>query len=131
MLFLEQEKEKFMAWCHDISMKELALYFVSALGMLLIIFLYYDALGITGLFQWYRFGRNMGECFLLIFLTELMTGKNLLHPFWRIGYIPFFSWVLVFPYVLIHAVNGMKDPTFNHLSPYFLTAIGTLLLIFL
>lgn len=75
MLFLEQEKEKFMAWCHDISMKELALYFVSALGLLLIIFLYYDALGITGLFQWYRFGRNMGECFLLIFLTELMTGK--------------------------------------------------------
>lgn len=75
MLFLEQEKEKFMAWCHDISMKELALYFVSALGLLLIVFLYYDALGITGLFQWYRFGRNMGECFLLIFLTELMTGK--------------------------------------------------------
>lgn len=27
-------------------------------------------------------------------------------------------------------MNGMKDPTFNHLSPYFLTAIGTLLLIF-
>lgn len=130
MLFLEQEKEKFMAWCHDISMKELALYFVSALGLLLLVFLYYDALGITGLLQWYRFRRNMGECFLLIFLTELMTGKNLLHPFWRIGYIPFFSWVLVFPYVLIHAVNGMKDPTFNHLSPYFLTAIGTLLLIF-
>lgn len=94
MLFLEQEKEKFMAWCHDISMKELALYFISALGLLLLVFLYYDALGITGLFQWYRFGRNMGECFLLIFLTELMTGKNLLHPFWRIGYIPFFpgSW---------------------------------------
>lgn len=64
-----------MAWCHDISMKELALYFVSALGLLLLVFLYYDALGITGLFQWYRFGRNMGECFLLIFLTELMTGK--------------------------------------------------------
>lgn len=75
MLFLEQEKEKFMAWCHDISMKELALYFISALGLLLLVFLYYDALGITGLFQWYRFGRNMGECFLLIFLTELMTGK--------------------------------------------------------
>lgn len=51
MLFLEQEKEKFMAWCHDISMKELALYFVSALGLLLLVFLYYDALGITGLFQ--------------------------------------------------------------------------------
>lgn len=51
MLFLEQEKEKFMAWCHDISMKELALYFVSALGLLLIVFLYYDTLGITGLFS--------------------------------------------------------------------------------
>lgn len=130
MLFLEQEKEKFIAWCQDISMRELALYFISAFCLLFIVFVYYDALGITGLFQWYRFGRNMGECFLLIFFTELMTGKNLLHPFWRIGYIPFFSWILIFPYVLTHAVNGMKDPTFNHLSPYFLTAIGTLLLIF-
>ena len=130
MLFLEQEKEKFIAWCQDISMRELALYFISAFCLLFIVFIYYDALGITGLFQWYRFGRNMGECFLLIFFTELMTGKNLLHPFWRIGYIPFFSWILIFPYVLTHAVNGMKDPTFNHLSPYFLTAIGTLLLIF-
>ena len=66
MLFLEQEKEKFMAWCHDISMKELALYFVSALGLLLLVFLYYDALGITGHIQGYRFGRTMGAGFLLI-----------------------------------------------------------------
>lgn len=35
-----------------------------------------------------------------------------------------------FPYVLIHAVNGMHDAAFNHLSPYFLTSIGSLLLIF-
>lgn len=130
MLLLEQEKEKFIDWCRDLSLKEIALYFFCALFLLLIVWVYYYALGITGLFQWYRFGRNMGECFLLIFLTELMTGKSLLHPFWRIGYIPFFSWVFIFPYVLTHAVNGMKEPAFNHLSPYFLTAIGTLLLIF-
>lgn len=130
MLLLEQEKEKFIDWFRDLSLKEIALYFFCALFLLLIVWVYYYALGITGLFQWYRFGRNMGECFLLIFLTELMTGKSLLHPFWRIGYIPFFSWVFIFPYVLTHAVNGMKEPTFNHLSPYFLTAIGTLLLIF-
>lgn len=64
------------------------------------------------------------------FLDGAYDRKKSAPSFWRIGYIPFFSWVLVFPYVLIHAVNGMKDPTFNHLSPYFLTAIGTLLLIF-
>lgn len=130
MLYIEQEKEKFIDWFRDLSMKEIALYFFCALFLLLMVAGYYHALGITGLSQWYRFGRNMGECFLLIFLTELMTGKSLLHPFWRIGYIPFFSWVLIFPYVLTHATNGMKEPTFNHLSPYFLTAIGTLLLIF-
>lgn len=129
-MFLEQEKEKFIAWWQDISMRELAIYLADAFCLLLIVSVYYDILGITELFQWYRFGRNMGECFLLIFLTELMTGKSLLHPFWRIGYIPFFSWIFIFPYVLTHAANGMKDPSFNHLSPYFLTAIGTLLLIF-
>lgn len=72
----------------------------------------------------------MGECFILLFLTQFMTRKSLLHPFWRIGYIPFFSWIVIFPYVLLHAVNGLKDASFNHLSPYFLTAIAILLLIF-
>lgn len=97
--------------------------------LLFLVFVYYFALGITGLFDWYRFQRSMGECFILLFLTQFMTRKSLLHPFWRIGYIPFFSWILIFPYVLLHAVNGLKDASFNHLSPYFLTAIAILLLI--
>ena len=73
---------------------------------------------------------QLAECGLLFFLTELVTRRSLLHPFWRIGYIPFFSWILIFPYVLTHAVNGMTDASFNHLSPYFLTAMAILLLLF-
>lgn len=130
MLFLAQEKEKLTDWWQEISLKEIFIYFFSAFVLLAIVTAYYDFLGITGLFKWYRFGRNMGECFLLLFFTQLMTRKSLLHPFWRIGYIPFFAWILIFPYVLIHAVNGMHDAAFNHLSPYFLTSIGSLLLIF-
>lgn len=130
MLFWEQEREKLVEWWHTISIKEMATYLFSALFLLFIIYLYYYCLGVSGLSNWYRFGRNSAECFLLLFLTELMTRKSLLHPFWRIGYIPFFGWMMIFPYVLIHAVNGMKDPTFNHLSPYFLTSIASLLLIF-
>ena len=32
--------------------------------------------------------------------------------------------------MLTHAVNGMTDASFNHLSPYFLTAMAILLLLF-
>lgn len=130
MLFLQQEKEKMGDWWRATGRKQILTYFLSALALVLIVTLYYYILGITGLTHWHRFGRNMGECFLLIFLTELMTGKSLLHPFWRIGYIPFFSWIFVFPYVLIHAVNGIHDPAFNHLSAYALTSFGSLLFIF-
>ena len=87
MLFLAQEKEKLTDWWQEISLKEIFIYFFSAFVLLAIVTAYYDFLGITGLFKWYRFGRNMGECFLLLFFTQLMTRKSLLHPFWRIGYI--------------------------------------------
>ena len=130
MLFLEQEREKLEEWWISLSLKEMGFYLFSSFFLLFIIFLYYAFLGITDLFHWYRFGRAMTECFLLLFLTQLMTGKSLLHPFWRIGYIPFFAWILIFPYVLIHAINGMPDASFSRLSPYFLTAIAALLLIF-
>ena len=128
--FLAQEHEKLSLWWAAISAKEITLYLLLTLALLLPVYLYYAALGITGLTEWYRCLRNFAECGLLFFLTELVTRRSLLHPFWRIGYIPFFSWILIFPYVLTHAVNGMTDASFNHLSPYFLTAMAILLLLF-
>lgn len=128
--FLAQEHEKLSLWWATISAKEIALYLLLTFALLLPVYLYYAALGITGLTEWYRCLRSFAECGLLFFLTELVTRRSLLHPFWRIGYIPFFSWILIFPYVLTHAVNGMKDASFNHLSPYFLTAMAILLLLF-
>lgn len=128
--FLAQEHEKLSLWWAAISAKEIALYLLLTFALLLPVYLYYAALGITGLTEWYRCLRSFAECGLLFFLTELVTRRSLLHPFWRIGYIPFFSWILIFPYVLTHAVNGMKDASFNHLSPYFLTAMAILLLLF-
>ena len=128
--FLAQEHEKLSLWWAAISAKEIALYLLLTFALLLPVYLYYAALGITGLTEWYRCLRSFAECGLLFFLTELVTRRSLLHPFWRIGYIPFFSWILIFPYVLTHAANGMKDASFNHLSPYFLTAMAILLLLF-
>lgn len=128
--FLESENEKLNLWWAGVSKREMASYAAGAAVLLFLVFLYYFAMGITGLFSWYRFQRSMCECFLLLFLTQLMTRKNLLHPFWRIGYIPFFAWITIFPYVMIHAVNGIESPEFNKISPYFLTAIGIELLIF-
>lgn len=130
MIFWAQEKEKLSLWWKEVSPKEISSYFFYAFSLVFFILLYYAYLGITGLTEWYRCLRSMCECGLLLFLTQLMTHKNLLHPFWRIGYIPFFSWVFIFPYVLTHARNGLLEPTFNHLSPYFLTAISIELLIF-
>lgn len=130
MTFWAQEKEKLTLWWREVSTKEIGAYFLYALLLLFLVFGYYQALGITGLFAWYRCLRSMFECGLLLFLTQLMTHKSLFHPFWRIGYIPFFSWVLIFPYVITHARNGIANATFNDLSPYFLTAMAIELLLF-
>ena len=96
--FLAQEHEKLSLWWAAISAKEIALYLLLTFALLLPVYLYYAALGITGLTEWYRCLRSFAECGLLFFLTELVTRRSLLHPFWRIGYIPFFSWILIFPY---------------------------------
>lgn len=130
MSFLWMEKEKLLEWWEGISRRELLFYALGAFLLLGIVFSYYAILGVTGLFQWVRALRSAGECLVLLFLTQLMTGKNLLHPFWRIGYIPFFSWVFIFPYVILHAVNGNPGAAFNALSPYFLTAMAILLILF-
>ena len=85
--FLAQEHEKLSLWWAAISAKEITLYLLLTLALLLPVYLYYAALGITGLTEWYRCLRNFAECGLLFFLTELVTRRSLLHPFWRIGYI--------------------------------------------
>lgn len=130
MQFWAEEREKFSLWWQEVSAKEIGTYFFCTLLLLLLIFSYYIALGITGLLDWYRFLRSMCECGLLLFLTQLMTRKSLLHPFWRIGYIPFFAWILIFPYVICHARNGIENLSFNQLCPYFLTAMAIEMLIF-
>lgn len=130
MQFWAQEKEKLSLWWQAVSVKEIGAYFFYAFLFLFLVFSYYLALGVTGLFEWYRSLRSMCECGILLFLTQLVTRKSLLHPFWRIGYIPFFSWVGIFPYVILHARNGINPLSFNQLSPYFLTALSIELLIF-
>lgn len=130
MLLWQEEREKFYDWWRENTAREIAFYFLSAFILMVFILLYYRYLGIRGHDNWSRFGRNAVECLILIFLTELTTGKSLLHPFWRIGYLPFFGWTLIFPYVLIHARNGISAARLNHLSPYFLTSVASLLFIF-
>ena len=128
--FWAQEHEKLSLWWEGVSTKEIGFYLLCALVLLSVVVGYYACLGITGLTAWYRCLRSLMECGTLLFLTQLLTRKSLIHPFWRIGYIPFFAWIFIFPYVLTHSVNGVTEATFNHLSPYFLTAIAIELLIF-
>lgn len=130
MGFWAREKENFRLWWMDVSKKDLFLYAFWAAVLMAIITLCYQAYGLSGLDQWYRYHRSILECFLLLFLTELMSEKSLIHPYWRIGYIPSFLWLTVFPFTLTHAVNGVKGAEFNSISAYFLTGIGILLLIF-
>lgn len=130
MAFLNEEKEKLSDWWDGISKRDLLEYLFGAAGLLFLIFLYYYSLGVTDLFEWYRTGRNMGECFVLLFLTQVVARRNLLHPFWRVGYVPFFLWNLIFPYVFIQGTHGPVEASFNDLSPYFLTAVGGFLFLF-
>ena len=130
MSFWYKERKKIALWWNGISRQEIHSYVYTAVLFLFLTFLYFMSIHISGLFSWYRFQRSMMECFIMLFLTQLMTGKNMLHPFWRIGYIPFALWITIFPYCLIHAPNGSLHFDFNHITPYFLTAFGVLLLLF-
>ena len=56
--FLAQEHEKLSLWWAAISAKEITLYLLLTLALLLPVYLYYAALGITGLTEWYRCLRN-------------------------------------------------------------------------
>lgn len=51
--FLAQEHEKLSLWWAAISAKEITLYLLLTLALLLPVYLYYAALGITGLTEWY------------------------------------------------------------------------------
>ena len=103
MSFWYKERQKMALWWNGISRQEIRSYVYTAALFLFLTFLYFLSIHISGLFAWYRFQRSMVECFIMLFLTQLMTGKNMLHPFWRIGYIPFALWITIFPYCLIHA----------------------------
>lgn len=103
MSFWYKERQKMALWWNGISRQEIRSYVYTAVLFLFLTFLYFLSIHISGLFSWYRFQRSMVECFIMLFLTQLMTGKNMLHPFWRIGYIPFALWITIFPYCLIHA----------------------------
>ncbi len=130
MNFLYKEKQKISLWWKGISKKEIIVFTFSAITLLTLIFMYYRQIHISGLSSWHRFLRCIVESFFLLFLTQLMTGKSILHPFWRIGYFPFALWITIFPYCLTHAINNTTPTDFNHLSPYFLTGMGIFLLLF-
>lgn len=132
MNYWNEEAEKLSLWWNGVSKKELALYGAGSFAVSFFIYLYYHLLGLSGLGEWYRCLRSFSECTLLLFLTQLVTRKNILHPFWRIGCIPFILWITIFPYALIYGRNGLAPDKadFNHISPYFLTAIGVALILF-
>jgi hypothetical protein len=130
MGFWAREKENLRLWWSDISKREILMYFLLAALLMVLSTVMYEQIGLSGLDQWYRYHRSLLECFLLIFLTELMTEKSLIHPYWRIGYIPCLLWLTIFPYTLTHAINGVKGAEFNSISAYFLTGMGILLLLF-
>ena len=96
MSFWYKERQKMALWWNGISRQEIRSYVYTAVLFLFLTFLYFLSIHISGLFTWYRFQRSMVECFIMLFLTQLMTGKNMLHPFWRIGYIPFALWITIF-----------------------------------
>ena len=95
MSFWYKERQKMALWWNGISRQEIRSYVYTAVLFLFLTFLYFLSIHISGLFSWYRFQRSMVECFIMLFLTQLMTGKNMLHPFWRIGYIPFALWITI------------------------------------
>ena len=50
MNFWEQEQEKLKLWWEGVSKREIGTYFFGAIFLLFLVFIYYFALGITGLF---------------------------------------------------------------------------------
>lgn len=75
MSFWYKERKKIALWWNGISRQEIHSYVYTAVLFLFLTFLYFMSIHISGLFSWYRFQRSMMECFIMLFLTQLMTGK--------------------------------------------------------
>lgn len=79
--------------------KDIALAFLMAIIGMGITYIWYAAVGVTDLGNWNHGLRNVLAGVICIFLAELATGRDLLHPSWRPGLIIFYFWLFTFSYI--------------------------------
>lgn len=110
--------------------KEIGKYFLLAIASMVILYIWYAAIGVKDLGNFAHGLRNALSGVIFIFVAELITGRSLLHRSWHPGLLMMYFWIFSISYVLVKSVGtfGIRVETLNNDT---LTLIPVLILTFL
>lgn len=79
--------------------RKLGRYLALAIAAMALIYGWFALVGITDLGNFNHGIRNVLIGVVLVFLSECLTGRSLLHPSWRPGLLIFYFWLGAFSYI--------------------------------
>lgn len=110
--------------------RKLRRYLALAIAAMALIYGWFALVGITDLGNFNHGIRNVLIGVVLVFLSECLTGRSLLHPSWRPGLLIFYFWLGAFSYIGARS-GGTWGIRVEVLNDDVLTLIPVLVLTFL
>lgn len=101
---------------------------ISSALIMTVLYLYFYAIGISGIFVWNPGIRDWLCGFASLSIVQILSGYRWNHPYWITAYPVSILWVLVFPFTLSAASDGWIY--FERINPYVLSALGGSILLF-
>lgn len=98
------------------KVKEIGKYFVLAVISMVVLYVWYPAVGVTDLGNWNHGLRNVLAGVIFVFAAQLVTGRSLFHPSWRPGLVIFYLWLGAFSYIQAKSGGnwGIRVETLNN-----------------
>lgn len=98
------------------KVKEIGKYFVLAVISMVVLYVWYPAVGVTDLGNWNHGLRNALAGVIFVFAAQLVTGRSLLHSSWRPGLVIFYLWLAAFSYIQAKSGGnwGIRVETLNN-----------------
>lgn len=98
------------------KVKKIGKYFVLAVISMVVLYVWYPAVGVTDLGNWNHGLRNALAGVIFVFAAQLVTGRSLLHSSWRPGLVIFYLWLAAFSYIQAKSGGnwGIRVETLNN-----------------
>ena len=110
------------------SIKTFCLYLCEAISVLSLVYIFFDLVGFTRIFDWPYGGRNFVIGVICLFLLQASTGKHLYFSGWRIAWVPFSLWIGIFGAVQALSAGEHWALDIIQMNRYFLLSISTYIL---